>query len=186
MGQPENAAAPGGLGLVAEFVNSLDYPDGEDELATEASASAWLRRHGAPVRSVSGVERAGLVALRENLRDLLEGNGEGPVSPGTADSVMQRFNAAELATVISPEGARLVATGSGVNRFVGELAAAMIAATTDGTWRRLKVCRSDECRYAFYDNTKNARRAWCSMRVCGCRSKSRTYRARKRGAVAGA
>ena len=184
MGQSEPPEAPGRLGLVEEFVNSVELPDGDDQLGTADQARGWLSRHGVTAGSVDERDRARLVELREALRDLLEGNGEGAVSPRTVERVMRTFNGAELGTVISPEGAKLVATGSGVAGFIGELAAAMVSGTIDGTWQRLKVCRSEECRWAFYDRSKNACRTWCSMRVCGCRTKSRTYRARKREADA--
>ena len=184
MSEPEPPEAPGRLGLVEDFVNSVEMPDGEDELADAARTRAWLERHGVTVTAVDESERAGLVELREALRDLLEGNACGSVPPDAVDRVMRQLNGAALGAVISPEGAELVAAGAGVTAFIGELAAAMVSATMEGTWRRLKVCRSEDCRWAFYDSSKNARRSWCSMRVCGCRSKSRAYRARKREAEA--
>ena len=55
-----------------------------------------------------------------------------------------------------------------------------------GTWERFKVCRSDTCRWAFYDHSKNGRSCWCSMRVCGSRQKARTYRARQRAGAGAA
>jgi predicted RNA-binding Zn ribbon-like protein len=48
------------------------------------------------------------------------------------------------------------------------------------TWARLKACRSDTCRWAFYDHSKNRSGHWCSMEVCGARHKAREYRARHR------
>jgi predicted RNA-binding Zn ribbon-like protein len=48
----------------------------------------------------------------------------------------------------------------------------------DGSWRKLKACRSDTCRYAFIDNARNRSRQWCSMEVCGNREKARTFRSR--------
>jgi predicted RNA-binding Zn ribbon-like protein len=60
------------------------------------------------------------------------------------------------------------------------LSSAIVEATIAGTWERLKVCRDDECRWAFYDHSKNARGAWCTMRVCGNRAKARAYRERQR------
>ncbi|MBV8194833.1 MAG: CGNR zinc finger domain-containing protein [Candidatus Dormibacteraeota bacterium] len=172
--------APGRLGLVEELVNSVELPDGEDELATPATTARWLRAHGEHAAVVTEAERVRLVDLREALRDLLEVNGGAAVAPERIQVVTQMINAAGLNTVISAEGARLVPGGQGVQRFIGEIAVAMVAATTDGTWRRLKVCRNDQCRWAFFDNSKNSRRAWCSMQSCGCQSKSRAYRARKR------
>jgi len=55
-------------------------------------------------------------------------------------------------------------------------------AIADGSWARLKVCRSDSCRWAFYDASKNRSGAWCTMAVCGNRNKVRAYQRRRRGA----
>ncbi len=42
------------------------------------------------------------------------------------------------------------------------------------------VCSSDTCQWAFYDRSKNRSGRWCSMQVCGNRTKTRAYRARQR------
>jgi predicted RNA-binding Zn ribbon-like protein len=42
-----------------------------------------------------------------------------------------------------------------------------------GDWLRLKACR--QCQYAFYDRSRNRSAAWCSMSICGNRSKNRAY-----------
>jgi predicted RNA-binding Zn ribbon-like protein len=68
----------------------------------------------------------------------------------------------------------------GVEGALARLAAAMMTCLAEGTWTRLKVCQEDTCRWAFLDTSKNRSRAWCSMRVCGNRTKTRAYRARRR------
>jgi len=50
----------------------------------------------------------------------------------------------------------------------------------DESWNRLKACRLDDCQWAFYDQSKNRSRTWCSMKVCGNRAKARAYRERQR------
>ena len=57
----------------------------------------------------------------------------------------------------------------------------VLESMADGTWHRLKTCRSETCEWVFYDSSKNHSAAWCSMRVCGNRQKARRYRSRKRG-----
>jgi predicted RNA-binding Zn ribbon-like protein len=57
----------------------------------------------------------------------------------------------------------------------------MIWAEAEGTWERLKVCHNEECRWAFYDASKNRLGRWCNMDVCGARHKMRAYRERKTG-----
>jgi predicted RNA-binding Zn ribbon-like protein len=45
---------------------------------------------------------------------------------------------------------------------------------------RTKRCAGLECGWLFFDSTKNKRRRWCEMRVCGNRAKVRAARARKK------
>lgn len=62
----------------------------------------------------------------------------------------------------------------------------VVGAVRDGTWWRLRAC--PDCGWAFYDSSRNGRRAWCSMtagpgaRGCGSIAKTRAYRARRRAA----
>ncbi len=69
----------------------------------------------------------------------------------------------------------------------GDLLAAVISAVTDGTWKRLKAC--PDCRWVFYDNTRNGSKRWCLMyaggpdgRACGTIAKVRRYRDRQAAA----
>ena len=83
--QPDIGQAPGDLGTLQAFVNTLDIEPGTDDLATPAALDSWLRQAGlrqirrqpaAPAVVVSG-GRAGpgdlarAVELREALRALL-------------------------------------------------------------------------------------------------------------------
>ena len=56
--------------------------------------------------------------------------------------------------------------------------AIVLGAMLDGTWSRLKACRN--CCWSFYDYSPNRSATWCSMQLCGNRSKTRTYRTRRR------
>jgi predicted RNA-binding Zn ribbon-like protein len=47
---------------------------------------------------------------------------------------------------------------------------------------RMKQCPGRHCGWVFLDRTKNRRRRWCEMEVCGARAKARRYRARRRAA----
>jgi len=68
----------------------------------------------------------------------------------------------------------------GVAGALGRILAIVCAATVDGTWARLKACRNDGCQWAFYDASKNRSATWCSMSICGSRTKVRAYRQRRR------
>jgi predicted RNA-binding Zn ribbon-like protein len=45
----------------------------------------------------------------------------------------------------------------------------------------VRTCSSPACQWFFLDTSKNHRRRWCDMKVCGNRAKVRKFYARKRG-----
>lgn len=143
------------------FVNSVDLEHGVDWLPD------WLGERGA----ADSLERAR--ELREALRALLVANGGGALDPAAVEVVDGA--AARLSIRLGPDGTpRVGSDGDPLDRVVAVALAAML----DGTWRRLKACRN--CRWAFYDYSKNRSAAWCSMQLCGNRTKTRAYRRRRR------
>jgi len=108
-----------------------------------------------------------------------------------ADSTLADSTLAELRSVVSGLPTRLTIADDGTLRAVpaGHGPAAGLAwlmliaaeAATSGTWDRLKVCSADNCRWAFYDRSPTRSGCWCSMAVCGSRSKSRAFRRRAAG-----
>lgn len=181
MREPEpRTPAPGSLALVQQFLNSTEMPDGVDELRTGPLAAQWLRETVGSTVDVSEKDRARLIATREALRNLLEAHTGENVEPAVVVRLEKLLGTAPLRPVLSAQGATLAVNCGGVDNFLGMISTAIVEATLLGTWARLKVCRSDSCRWAYYDHSKNGRSCWCSMRVCGSREKARTYRARQR------
>jgi predicted RNA-binding Zn ribbon-like protein len=70
------------------------------------------------------------------------------------------------------------AQGGLAERVIGHLLAEVVWAEAEGRWERLKACRNEGCRWAFYDASKNRSGSWCDMQVCGARHKMRRYRER--------
>jgi predicted RNA-binding Zn ribbon-like protein len=66
---------------------------------------------------------------------------------------------------------------------MARLLAEVVRAEAEGRWGRLKACRNEGCRWAFYDASKNRSGSWCNMDVCGARHKMRAYRKRKSGSI---
>jgi predicted RNA-binding Zn ribbon-like protein len=164
---------------VQRFVNTVDRENQREWLGSPAELGAWLRESGLG----GGQPNARLVRrahdLREALRELLVANNHG-VSP-SADAVAT-VNAVAAAGRLAPrlrEDGRLsvaeTAEGSPLAplaRIVGVAFEAML----EGNWTRLKACRN--CRWAFYDYSRNRAATWCSMTLCGNRLKARSYRRR--------
>jgi hypothetical protein len=137
--------------IVVELLNTRDVAAGTDVLSGD-----WLVEHG--LADAPGVDVEAVRMFRERLRAVLA--GEGVTLDGT------------VTVRLGPGGPRVLGSGP-VERVLAVLAA------DGGTWERLKVCRADDCQWAFYDTSRNRSRTWCSMSDCGNRAKARAYRARQ-------
>jgi predicted RNA-binding Zn ribbon-like protein len=179
-GGAEDQAAPGRLELVRRFVNSQDVEDGIEELASPEAMRNWLREHGLPDVPEAGTgELKRLTALRESLRQFLLANNGQPHDHRAMEKVRAEADHVQLRVRFSGEGeSALVPAGTGMDAVVAELLAIVHEAMADGTWARLKACRSDTCEWGFYDRSRNRSGTWCSMAVCGNRAKARSYRRR--------
>ena len=179
----EREPAPGDLRLVQEFVNTRDIETDHDDLASPDLLAAWLGRRGllAGETPVTEADRQQAVRVREALRAILLANNGAAFDAGALDTLNRAARDAPLLVRVQPGGAAgLDVSVSGVQGAVGRLLAVVFTAMTNGTWSRLKACRCDACQWAFYDHSKNRSGAWCSMAVCGNRTKTRAYRQRTR------
>lgn len=177
------------------LVNSVDHDHGREWLPTPDALREWLGENGlgvAETPSVDDLSRA--IALREALRELLRLNT--PRLDTGSDAQTLNVHGREVSTAsatvnavarmaglrleLDAAGALRVDVGAGgVEGALGQVVAVVFEAMLDGSWTRLKVCRN--CRWAFYDPSKNRSGTWCSMQLCGNRSKTREYRRRKAG-----
>lgn len=165
------------LELVCDFVNTADLEGGEEKLADPQALQYWLVFHGlAGLRhraSPADLERA--LEVREALRELLREHTGVEADSDRASAVLDAAaRDAGLAIRFVDGGVEFVPTAAGLGAVLASVAAAM----ADGSWERLKACRSDSCRWAFIDSARNHSRQWCDMKVCGNRAKARAFRAR--------
>jgi predicted RNA-binding Zn ribbon-like protein len=143
--------------LVVDFLNTVDHDAHTDVLDDDAAWRAWLATR--EFTDGAGDVRAVRDALRAAVGD--------PVAPTSASVTV---------TVELPVGGqpRLVAKD-----VVGAVLAAASRLAVLGTWNRVKICPADDCRWAFFDRSRNHSRTWCSMQVCGNREKARTWRSKE-------
>jgi predicted RNA-binding Zn ribbon-like protein len=115
-------------------------------------------------------------SIRDALRALAAHNSGDPVSAQVLrlGSEAMRELPVELRFVAS--GSPLFVEGTGVDRYLADLVASHVRAQEQHRWSRVKLCASTDCRWAYWDNSRNVSRRWCSMGVCGSRSKMRDYR----------
>ena len=69
-----------------------------------------------------------------------------------------------------------------VEATLGPIALSAVAMLESRDLSRLKQCRGEKCGWLFLDTTRNGRRCWCEMEICGNRAKQRRFAARARGA----
>jgi len=69
---------------------------------------------------------------------------------------------------------------SPVEAALGPVALAAVRLFTEGDFHRIRECGGHACGWLFYDMSKNNRRRWCEMEVCGNRAKQRRLAARRR------
>ncbi|WP_051467042.1 CGNR zinc finger domain-containing protein [Actinomadura oligospora] len=173
--------------LLRDFVNTLDVETGVDEIETPGRLAAWLRDNGLVASGSAGTATGDDLGLARDLREGLRAamhdhhGPSDPSGPRFPPGLEGALTALPLRITLTGGPPRLVPLGSAdVREGLARVAAATMDAVADGTWARLKVCQESTCRWAFLDTSKNRSRAWCSMRVCGNRTKTRAYRARLR------
>lgn len=180
--------APGELALVQAFVNTVDLEDGTERLRDRGCLRAWLLEHDLIPSgvAVSDADLRLVLQVREALRALAMENSGGEASHQSVDTLNRAAESARLAIRFDEDGrARLEPRLPGVDGALGRLLGIVYTAMVNGTWRRLKACRRDTCRWLFYDRSKNRSSTWCQMAVCGNREKAKAYRRRRRNPGSG-
>jgi predicted RNA-binding Zn ribbon-like protein len=190
------------LGLCLGFANILDnrlsgHP--AERLNSYGDLVAWGHRRGVltereaeqlaeaaarrPAEAASILYRA--IELREALYRIFSAVA-GHRSPQPADLTV--LNAALADALVA---LRIAATEDGfawvwvrgeemlgrVPRLVALSAADLL---TSSELRAVRECAATNCSWLFLDTTRNRRRRWCDMRVCGNRAKARRHYERKR------
>ena len=64
-----------------------------------------------------------------------------------------------------------------VEAILGPVALSAMTLLSGSDLSRIKQCPGDHCGWLFFDTTKNKRRRWCEMEVCGNRAKQKRRRA---------
>ena len=172
------AREPGELATVQEFINTKNL-QGADELTGPEALERWLSGHRLLKEKTrtSEADVRHAVEVREALRDLLAANDGDRVPKDAVETLGRAARSAQLVMKFASDGqAELEPATPGVDAAMGHILAIAFHAMIAGSWLRLKACRDETCRWAFFDRSKNRSGSWCSMAVCGNRSKARKHR----------
>ncbi|WP_326559205.1 CGNR zinc finger domain-containing protein [Micromonospora sp. NBC_01796] len=178
-------AADTGAALIQDLINTRALDGAPDLLSGRGHAQEWWDRsvrHWASVRGVavpdgdlSDEDAAALRRLRTTFERLIEG-GELPsgATPGVA-----------VTLVPGEDGmVRPVPSGRGTEWLASALWSETLLAQQSDTWSRIKLCRNETCRTAFYDASRNRSGVWHDVSTCGNVANLRAARERKRRTAA--
>jgi predicted RNA-binding Zn ribbon-like protein len=178
-------------------------PRSQDHLRDPEHVVAWARHAGilgdaearTLRRQIARPRVAGeLLRCTRELRDLLYAVGTALTAGTTPRSVLLERLARIHAHALGH--ARLAPAGAGfawrwdmarapIEAVLGPIALSAIDVVTSAERTRIKQCAGDHCGWLFLDATKNNRRRWCEMEVCGNRAKQKRLRNRRQKAEDG-
>ncbi len=206
---PDLPSRAGSLDLIADdlalnFANTESgrgFPSHQNHFRDAGNVVEWLRHAKAlPLEETDWLrkrvpENADLAAdllvaateLREAVHDIGAALGRRAEPPGHALASLSALHArfvakAELAPGVMSCRWSWSVRLSPVEAALGPIALAAVRLFTEGDFHRIRECGGHACGWLFYDRSKNNRRRWCEMEVCGNRAKQRRLAARRRGA----
>ena len=202
-----NAAREGpfelsGGALCLDFANTARYqPPEREDLGTYGALVAWAEqaellrkadaravradaeRRPSEAQAVLARARGLRAAIYRTFSAIAAGTRVRPTDLETIDRA-----AAEAAThahlVPCDGGFRWQLDAQALRSLAGPLwpvARSAAELLTSGQLSSVRECALDTCSWLFLDHSKNQKRRWCDMKVCGNRSKARRHYARTKG-----
>ena len=188
--------------LALDFANTESgrgFPSHENHLREAEHVAQWLKHAKAlPAEDADWLKgevskRADLaadlmtqaIALREAIHDIGAALGRRSKPPAASLADLSAVHARCVAKASLAPGVlscrwRWSVRAAPVEAALGPIALAAVKLFTEGDLHRIRECDGHACGWLFYDRSKNNRRRWCEMEVCGNRAKQRRLTARRR------
>lgn len=166
--------------LALDFLNTADWSEDDapvhEKIETLKDAAVWMKALDLPALRLPDTAEE-LRGFRRALRAVF-------LRRPDCDEELNRVNAA----LQGIDGAGLARTGrsgftcAGSMSLLQMIAVSALSLLADPREAgRIKTCPGPNCGWLFLDETKNARRRWCSMETCGNRAKARRSYERSKG-----
>ncbi|MCG5253503.1 CGNR zinc finger domain-containing protein [Brevibacillus agri] len=179
--------------LCIDFLNS-DWRDWrgsgrrENRLAKQEWLEQLLREYALhaplPIDEASAVA---LLRLREYMRSLLERVVRGEaLRQEELEELNQALAKAPFHVRVISAGKEsgyeqeLVSASSGWELVMARIAASFATLLLPEHVQRIKICDNEDCRWVFYDESRNRVRRWCDDKMCGNLMKVRRFRERQK------
>jgi predicted RNA-binding Zn ribbon-like protein len=168
-----------------EASNVVDWLDHTHALPPEDTR--WLRAEISARVDLARDVVAGAIALRSAIHDVGAAIARRSAPPEVSLAALSAQYArcmerASLSAGTASYHWRWSLRDAPIEAALGPIALAAVRLFTEGDFGRIKECRGHACGWLFCDTSKNNRRRWCEMEVCGNRAKQRRLAARRRGA----
>ncbi len=154
--------------------------------ALPAEDADWLVKQASKRADLAADLLAQAVALREAIHGIGAALGRRKKPPEASLFALSTLHARFVAHAALAPGLlacrwRWSVRAAPVEAALGPIALAAVRLFTEGDFHRIRECGGHACGWLFYDRSKNNRRRWCEMEVCGNRAKQRRLAARRRG-----
>lgn len=178
--------------LCLDFINS-DWRDwrGSGKRENRLEKQEWLEwftqtwELNVPIPVGEDISRS-LLQLREHMRSIVETVvAGGAVKEADLDALNQALALAPAhmrVTKAEGTGYRLdsVSAVEGWPFVMGQIAGSFAELLTSQDVQRIKICDNEDCRWVFFDESRNRARRWCDDKMCGNLMKVRRFRERQK------
>jgi predicted RNA-binding Zn ribbon-like protein len=192
-----------GGNLCLDFTNTINYwaePDRRNELITDyARLLQWAEESGAiskktaehlrelaadaPGNAQSALRSA--IQLRDIIYDIFAAIAHRRGIPSTAvaglnKAVQRAFEHAQITHSNRHFVWDWVLPDRSLDAITWPVVRAAADLLTSDDLALVRQCASEDCAWLFLDKSKNHRRRWCDMKICGNRNKARRYYQRQK------
>lgn len=164
-----------------DFLNTANWTSGgeivDERLASAEDLAIWCKATGLQGLAMPGEERLqkDVLEFRNTLRNIIVAliRGNEPVLPDV-ENFNRTVTRTETYQLMKPTPHGLAfGPQTTFTKGIGLLAVSLLGDTHE--IGRVKMCPSDNCGWLFLDESKNRRRQWCAMDLCGNRAKARRH-----------
>lgn len=165
-----------------DFLNTANWnADGSvavERLTDTDDLAAWCKAAGFQGVSTpsdgEGVQEA--LTLRNALRSIVVSCVRGgPLEKADLGILNAALESGAVSPSLSPQarGGLVYAEKTPINTILAISAATLL--TDANETGRVKMCPGEKCGWHFVDESRNGRRQWCSMELCGNRAKAKRF-----------
>lgn len=169
--------------LLTDYARLLQW--GEESGAISRKTADHLRQLAseAPGNAQSALRSA--LQLRDVIYDIFAAVADRRGIPSTAlatlnKAVQRAFEHAEIGHSNRHFAWQWVLPERSLDAMTWPVARAAADLLTSGDLALVRQCAAEDCAWLFLDKTKNHRRRWCDMKICGNRAKARRYYQRQK------